>query len=332
MADPIAVTMQVDADQAHRKSGAPTAWAALVASVRTALSTESLGYLYPRRGFGQLPEALAEAATAAGARIRLGLAVEHLTLERRGAAIAVSASEYHTLVRRHDHYTGGYGLGDSTAGGILHAKHVFSTLPLPLLARITTPAPAYGVLEASAALTFRALLLVYAVHDGGRWSSNDVHYLPNPDVPVTRISEPANHRINPDDPDDRSVVCFEIPCQIGDEIWSADEQHLADLLHDTVRRSHLPPLNLSWLQVKRLRHGYPVHQIGYREHLEALENWTATLPSLTVFGRQGLFTPDNVHHALTMGYQAADALGHGQFDHDKWRHARARFTTHLVES
>lgn len=40
-------------------------------------------------------------------------------------------------------------------------------------------------------------------------------------MPVTRISEPANHRINPEDPDNRSVVCFEIPCQIGDELWAA---------------------------------------------------------------------------------------------------------------
>ena len=27
------------------------------------------------------------------------------------------------------------------------------------------------------------------------------------------------------------------------------------------------------------------------------------------FGRQGLFVPDNTHHALAMGWAAADALG-----------------------
>ncbi|MBB5083535.1 hypothetical protein [Nonomuraea endophytica] len=39
-------------------------------------------------------------------------------------------------------------------------------------------------------------------------------------TPVTRVSEPANHRVSAADPADRSVLCFEIPCQVGDEIWT----------------------------------------------------------------------------------------------------------------
>ena len=53
---------RVDAEQARRKAGAPTAISALARAVRTALSYESLAYFYPRRGFGQLCETMADAA------------------------------------------------------------------------------------------------------------------------------------------------------------------------------------------------------------------------------------------------------------------------------
>ena len=45
---------------------------------------------------------------------------------------------------------------------------------------------------AAGELAFRAMLLVYLVLDGGRYSPFDAHYLPDPDTPVTRVSEPAN--------------------------------------------------------------------------------------------------------------------------------------------
>jgi len=107
------------------------------------------------------------------------------------------------------------GLDHWEASGWLRTRHVFSTLPLPLLARMTSPGAPYEAVEASGNLRFRAIVLVYAVHRGGRWTRHDVHYIPGSNTPVSRISEPANHRINPEDPEDRSVVCFELPCDIG---------------------------------------------------------------------------------------------------------------------
>ena len=74
----------IDIDQARRKAGSQTMWGALVRSVRNSIASESLAYLYPRRGFGQLCEVLADAAMEAGARIRLGAAAEHLAVDADG--------------------------------------------------------------------------------------------------------------------------------------------------------------------------------------------------------------------------------------------------------
>jgi hypothetical protein len=35
---------------------------------------------------------------------------------------------------------------------------------------------------------------------------------------------------------------------------------------------------------------------------------------------------------MVMGYEAADSLGTGEFDHGHWSAARERFTHHIVET
>jgi hypothetical protein len=77
---------------------------------------------------------------------------------------------------------------------------------------------------------------------------------------------------------------------------------------------------------------YPIYRVGFGDDLTALEAWSASLAGLVTFGRQGLFTPDNTHHALAMGWAAADALGpDGGFDADAWATARDGFRSFVVE-
>lgn len=318
----------IDAEQARRKAGAPTALTALARAVRNSLSSESLAYFYPRRGFGQLCETMADAAVQSGARLRLGSAAERIEIGHNEVSVKLGRSEYHSAAAERTGWTPDP-YGD---GSWLRARHVFSTLPLPLLARMTSPGAPYEAVDASGDLKFRAIVLVYVVHRGGRWTKHDVHYIPGGRTPVTRISEPMNHRINPEDPDDRDVVCFELPCDIGDDIWNASDDELAEVVRECTRETRLPELNMDWVQVKRVRNVYPVYHRGYKDQLAVLEEWVEQLPHVTTFGRQGLFTPDNTHHAMLMGYEAADALGSGEFDRDHWNAARDRFSRHIVET
>ncbi len=96
---------------------------------------------------------------------------------------------------------GAGGVRVTTRGGeVVEAAHAFSTVPLPVLARLCTPGPPAEVLASAVRLRFRAMVLVYLEHVGGRWTTYDAHYLPGPETPVTRISEPANYRRSDDDP------------------------------------------------------------------------------------------------------------------------------------
>jgi len=193
------------------------------------------------------------------------------------------------------------------------------------------PAPPASLLAAAGRLDFRAMLLVYLVLDGGRYSPYDAHYLPDPGTPVTRVSEPTNYR-DGDDPRDRTVLCAELPCEPGGELWRAADGELAGLVRATLRDRGLPEPTVRAVAVRRLPAVYPVYRVGYAAAFDALDAWAAAQPALLSFGRLGLFVHDNTHHALAMAWAAADALApDGGFDHDAWAAARARFAGHVVE-
>jgi protoporphyrinogen oxidase len=175
------------------------------------------------------------------------------------------------------------------------------------------------------------MVLLYLVLDRPRWTEYDAHYFPGPEVFASRLSEPRNYRDNPADPADRTVLCAELPCWAGDDVWRSADVDLAARLTQELVATGLPDARPAEVASRRLPHVYPVYRPGFADDLGALERW-ATDAGLVTFGRQGLFTPDNTHHALAMGWAAADALrADGTFDHSAWRAARDGFRSFVVE-
>ena len=300
---------RISSVQARRRVSADTAWKIAARVLRGSHGGgQGRTYYYPRRGFGQIVEALADAATSAGAEIRLEAEVD-----------SVRVFEDEVLVSTQD-------------GDVVSAGHAFSTLPLPVLARISRPAPSLADIESASRLRFRAMLLVYVVHGGGRWAPYDAHYIPGPETPITRISEPANYRVSADDPPDRSVLCAEIPCAMTDEVWGLDDESLGDLVDEALASTGLPAANRLHVETRRLGQVYPVYRVGFEEDLAGVDAWARMLRRVVTFGRQGLFAHDNTHHALVMAYDAVDALrDDGRFDRYAWTAARERFGHHVVE-
>ncbi len=298
---------QIDAEQARVRVTADTPWKVAARLLRARGDRQGRVFHYPREGFGQIAATLADAARASGAELLTGHAVTGVRPD--GDTVLVDSAD-----RQH------------------RAWQVFSTLPLPVLAGLTSPpAPPAAVADA-AGLRFRAMVLVYVVHAGGRWTPYDAHYLPGPETPVTRISEPTNYRASDADPADRSVLCAEIPCSVGDELWSADDEALGRLVVDALAAADLPPVRAAGVHVRRLPHVYPVYERGFADRLAGLEAWAGTLPRITTFGRLGLFAHDNTHHAMAMAYDAVDCLTPGGgFDAERWTAARERFRSHVVE-
>lgn len=288
-------------EQARRRISADSPWKL----ARKAFSSGGAGrqFLYPRRGFGQIASALADAAGEAGAEIRLGSPVTDITESNERLDV-------------------------TTASDRVEAGLVLSTIPLTLLAHFLAPPP--ELRPALDALEYRAMVLVYLVVPGRGWTTYDAHYFPGPEVPFTRISEPKNYRSGPD-PTDRTVICVEIPCDPDDRTWAAGAETLLAGVREDIVSMGLPDPGTRGV-VKHIRHAYPIYRIGSEQALDEVASWLDTCPGVVSFGRQGLFAHDNTHHALAMARDAvaavSDDLG---FDGAAWDRARERFSHHVVE-
>jgi protoporphyrinogen oxidase len=270
-------------------------------------------FYYPRRGYGQISEAYAEAACELGAALHLGHPVTRVT--QPGAPDETWVVE----------------AGRGGAVRTMDADYLWSTIPIPVLARVMDPPAPAAVLEAAAALRFRAMMLVYLELPVDRFTEFDAHYFPGSDTRMTRMSEPKNYAAL-EEPRGRTTLCAELPCAVTDECWTWDEASLGNLIAADLLRAGIPlPAPPTRVHVRRLEQAYPIYLTGYERAFAVLDQWASSLPNMLSYGRQGLFAHDNTHHALAMAYAAADCLGPTGFDHASWKGYRKAFATHVVE-
>ena len=306
---------QMAAEQAQRRVAAnsPAKLIRKILAQVPGMRTPGAGrFYYPKRGFGQITESYATAAREAGAEFLLGWTASSLTPP------ATQGERWVVVAQR------------NRESRTLEADHVWSTVPVTVLARMVQPSVPGGILTAAASLDFRAMLLVYLEFPVDRFTEYDAHYFPGADVSITRLSEPKNYS-GAVEPDGRTTVCAELPCSPDDAVWSASDEELGRRVTDDLRRSGLPVHDgPSSVHVRRLRHAYPIYTRGYAAPFDALDAWAASLPRLLSFGRQGLFAHDNTHHALAMAYAAVDCLEPSGFDSVKWARYRTEFEKHVV--
>ena len=270
------------------------------------------GFYYPRRGFGQISEALRARAEDAGARFELECqvaAIEH----REGRAVAVRWHKNGATERR-------------------ECDTVWSTVPITTLVRLMEPQAPREVLEAAKRIRYRGMILVYLVLEQDRFTEYDAHYFPEPAIPIARVSEPKNYSAATE-PRGITVLCAELPSDPGDPWWAISDAELAKRLAGWLAEVGLPiaaPVRRAI--TRRLPFAYPVYDRGFEAAFDAMDRWIAGFEGLLTFGRQGLFAHDNTHHTLEMAHAAVDCLGSdGSFDGDKWRGYRRAFEAHVVE-
>ena len=235
-------------------------------------------FYYPRKGYGQISEAIAEAARNLGVNIEMSSSVEGVEL---GTPHRVSFSRN--------------GMRQT-----IDADHVWSTIPLTVLARVVKPSPPEEVIDASQSISYRAMVLIYLVLEQSQWTPYDAHYFPEIDVKLTRLSEPKNYSAAAE-PKRRTVLCGELPCTVGDVSWDASDAELGDLARESLAKCGLPiNARISEIATKRLPFAYPIYRDGYERHFRLQDEWAGSLDRVLTFGRQGLFAHDNTHHALAM--------------------------------
>ncbi|MCP4358094.1 MAG: FAD-dependent oxidoreductase [Chloroflexi bacterium] len=269
-------------------------------------------FFYPKKGFGQISEAYAQAAMENGADLQLGTTV---------TAVIINPDAPHTIQIKKDGQT-----------NTLSADHIWSTIPLTILARGLQPNPPQEYLDAASSIDYRAMILIYLVLETPQFTEYDAHYFPETEILISRLSEQKNYS-KVQLPAGHTTLCAELPCSLEDAVWTMSDEELGDLMKQSLATAGIPvQAAVKQIVTRRLPQAYPIYLEGYETHFEKLDHWLNQFDRLLLFGRQGLFAHDNTHHALYMAYAAADCLhSDGRFDREKWHNYREIFKTHVVE-
>lgn len=192
--------------------------------------------------------------------------------------------------------------------GTVEADQYISTIPITVLARAVRPAADEQVREAIARLRHVSIVFVYLRLAKPQVSPDNWVYLPDHDVTVHRISEFKN--FSPCcAPPDKTMICAEITCRIGDEHWRASDEELIGIATEDLERIGLiDAQEVIEGFVRKLPHAYPVYDLAYKENLAPIMEFVHDLENVKTGGRQGLFRYNNMDQSIEMGRKMAWTL------------------------
>lgn len=206
---------------------------------------------------------------------------------------------------------------ESNTPAEIPVSHVISSIPITRLVALIEPKPPAEILEAAQKLTYRDFLIVLLVVDKKDLFSDQWIYIHSSDVKVARIQNFKNWSAAMVPDTDKTSVGMEYFCQEGDEIWTMQDTHLADLAARELHELGLAEENdiLDSFVIRQPK-AYPVYDKGYDTHLDLLRDFLGSFENLQTIGRNGLHRYNNMDHSMQTGIFAAQNIAGA--NHDLW--------------
>jgi protoporphyrinogen oxidase len=257
-------------------------------------------YMYPRSGISLLFENMAQAVRQAGNTICLNTPVVRLEHENGTVRRVVYESK---------------GREQS-----MDCDVVLSTLPLPALVNMTSPALPAEVVNHAARLRYRSLKLIYVVLT--RDLLTDFHwvYLLDEQFRVNRVSEQKNvspHMVPPG----RTVLCIELSLWKDEPLWQASDEEIYRLaLRDLMQMGYgITESEVEQYFVTDIPTAYPVYELNFEDHLIPVLEGVHALDNVLTLGRHGLFLNNSMDDNVLLGMRVADHLeSHKGADTKRW--------------
>ncbi len=244
-------------------------------------------FLYPAHGIGTIAE-----------RLRREIERENEIL------CGVEASR----LRHEDFRVRAVVVRDGPRQSAVEGRSFVSTVPLGELVRMLDPRPPAEVLAAAARLKFRDLVVVAVMLDRERATDQSWIYFPDRRIPFGRIHEPTNWSPCMA-PSGRTLLVAELFCFRGDGTWSASDEELADRTVDGLRDLGIASRHeVLDVAVLRIPNAYPLFEVGYEQHREAVFAYLRRFENLVLAGRGGTFSYLNMDHAMSAGLEAAGRI------------------------
>ena len=227
---------------------------------------------YPRKGAGEITEALTERIHMRGGIIHLKSSVNRIVLK--------------------DHLVGWVSIQKGNQEIKLTGDHYISTIPLQVLIKSITPSVPLSLVDASSYLKYRHLILMYLIVEQPRVLDCIEIFFADNEVIFKRIYEPKSLS-DYMAPPDKTSLCLEICCNEADNF--SEEELYEKAIKNLSQAGIVTPDKVSYYFTVRLPYSYPIYRRGFKKRVDLLSEYINNISNLITIGRQGLFK----YHAMT---------------------------------
>ena len=247
-------------------------------------------FYYPRYGYGQICDLMADFITSHGGKIFLNSSAKKIV--EKNNIFHISTEE----------------------GERIQSDFLFSTIPITVLKNNLyhnnkdLPRPPKEDLE------FRSLAFLFLELNIDKVTNNHWIYFPDKNCPFQRVAE-FNNFSELMCPQGKSSVCLEIPCDYKDSIWNMNDNVFFNFVMKEATKNYLKQ---EWVEnyfVMREQYAYPTYDLTYDKKLEQINNYIKTFSNLYSIGLQGTFKYINIDHVMAMGFEAADRISQQEQGH-----------------
>jgi protoporphyrinogen oxidase len=264
-------------------------------------------YFYPRKGISLLYEGMAKEIAAAGNGIVLNAPATRIERDNDP-----STGSGQGRARRVIYMTNG--VEQSVECDIL-----LSTLPLPVLANMMSPALPQAVIDHAAKLRYRSLKLIYIALKRPQLTDYHWVYLLDEQFRVNRMSEQKN--VSPDMvPADRTILCIELSLWKDEPLWNASDEEIYRIaLGDLMKMGYgVTESEVDSYYVTQIPTAYPVYELNFEDHLIPVLEGVHEVRNLMTLGRHGLFLNNSMDDNVGLGFQIADHIDKQGADGRVW--------------
>jgi protoporphyrinogen oxidase len=256
-------------------------------------------YFYPRQGISLLYEGMAGEIRSAGNQVCLNSPATQIVKTGDRATRVVYTSS---------------GVEQSVDCDIL-----LSTLPLPALVNMVSPALPQSVIDHAAKLRYRSLKLIYIALKRDQLTDYHWVYLLDEQFRVNRMSEQKN--VSPDMvPKGRTILCIELSLWKDEALWHAsDEEVYRIALRDLMKMGYgVTEAEVDSYYVTQIPTAYPVYELNFEDHLIPVLEGVHEIRNLMTLGRHGLFLNNSMDDNVGLGFQIADHIERQGADGRVW--------------
>jgi len=253
---------------------------------KDAPATLASRFVYPRLGFGRIPEQMAAALPASA--LHLSSPVVRVEHDGRRVTAAICRSE-----------------GGETR---FEADNFINTIPVNEFVHALSPAPPPVVLDAADGLRYRAIVIAFLTLDREQVTPDHWIYFSSGDVFFGRMHEPKNWSVAMA-PQGRTSLVVEVFCFETDPAWTEPEQALLKRVAKRLAELKLiEEKQVSGGCIVRLPKAYPLYVNDYQRRMNTILDFLRQFGNLQSAGRNGLFRYTSGDWYIDMGIKAAENL------------------------